>query len=94
MKTKLWSFLLLFFILSLTLLPHSAAEINVSTKLRIVWEGNKFDPKTGITSYTLSLKNYSLETLSGPFKVIIEKVDNRYISIKPSDGYTSEGCLH
>jgi hypothetical protein len=78
MKRKMGAPLLFFFFLSLLFLPQSHAEINVSGKLRIVWEGATFDHNTGITTYSLSLRNISRDVLAGPFEVVIEKTDNSY----------------
>jgi beta-lactam-binding protein with PASTA domain len=43
------------------------------------------------TSITFKLWNISGETLSGPFKVVIEKMDNNDISLKNPDGYDGSG---
>jgi beta-lactam-binding protein with PASTA domain len=94
MKTKLCATILalsFFFFFSPILLSPSAAETEVSEKIGIFWEGTTFDKKTGTTFYTLSLRNNSRETLSGPFRVVVEQIDNSYVSIVNPDGVTSDG---
>jgi beta-lactam-binding protein with PASTA domain len=94
MKTKVCATILalsFFFFFSPILLSPSAAETDVSEKIGIFWGGTTFDQKTGTTFYTLGLRNTSRETLSGPFRVVVEQIDNSYVSIINPDGYTTDG---
>lgn len=91
MRTKYFSILLVVLSIFFIFLSGAQADQDLTDKIRIIPAGISFDPKTGRTSFNFKLWNISGTTLSGPFKVVIDKMDNDDVSIKNPDGYDSSG---
>ena len=86
MKTMTWAIILT----AVLLLPsHSFSETDDTAALKILPHGATFTK--GTTSCSYFLKNTSTHTLSGPFRVVMEAMNNASVSLTNPDGYTSEG---
>ncbi len=91
MKTKLFSVILAFLTIVAWNVPMAKAEVDITEMVSILPSGLDFNKKAGVTTYTFRLKNMSREPLAGPFRVVIEDMDNDSVSILNPDGMTPEG---
>jgi RHS repeat-associated protein len=73
------------------LATYSFANINVTDKAKLSLASSVFNKSAGTTSNDYGLKNTSTGSLSGPFKVVVESIDNRHLFLTNPDGYTPDG---
>ena len=91
MRTKYFSILLAALSIVCIFMSAAQADQDLTSKIKIIPSGVSFDSRTGRTSINFELWNISRDTLSGPFKILIEKIDNNDVSLKNPDGYDSSG---
>ncbi len=91
MKTRSLGLMLVALGIILLTVSIAAAQVDVTESIKITQQGIDFDKRAGMTTHSFRLRNMTKSSIPGPFKAVINAMDNAKVSILNPDGWTSEG---
>ncbi len=88
----LLSFFLVFFLAGV-MAPtgHTYAATEVTPDIQVNYSGARYDRRSGITSYSVTLTNSGEDAVAVPLKVIIESISSDQVTVGNPDGSTEDG---
>ena len=91
MKTRSFAAFLVVCAICLSIPAPVPAAIDATAKIKVLLQRSTFAAGSATTTNTYFLKNTSTSTMTGPFRVVLESLDNRDVAVLNPDGYTRDG---